>query len=283
MLVLTNDCGHELCTNCLDRAITLEHECPNVTTPIRQAVAEVDQLEVRCPNLSSGCEDSEVLDELGTDLAACHSEQMPCDHVAFGCPYAGPRLDHAEHLQTCAYEKVKGLLALVKEMQAENTMLRQSQQVAARNCRELTRHLVRAKERQECWRQIMATRAKRLRRLHCPQLQDSPQPPIHLYVKLWGRDQRPVLFNLKPSTKLEKMRKVYEQKENEKRKEEAWPSRSIMLTADGPLRYGGYLVSEEDTSISLGLQEGDSLFAEAVEEQYACSEESDDDAPITIE
>lgn len=120
--VIAVGCGHTFCRSCSERLKETNRPCPldntpsgaNQFVPNRALSAQIDELEVHCPNgvrneaasedadHPSGCSETMKLSELSVHLATCPFGLVDCPQAGEVCGQIH-RKDLAHHLQVCRH------------------------------------------------------------------------------------------------------------------------------------------------------------------------------------
>ncbi|KAJ3370420.1 hypothetical protein HDU91_006225 [Kappamyces sp. JEL0680] len=117
--VITSQCFHSFCANCISEAIQFESQCPlcrkklksddiHANLALQSLVAE---LEVFCPFKSEGCTETMRYEALTNHVAsACLCVPRKCVYEQYGCEFSGRTMTLNTHLESCLYHKLRAFI-----------------------------------------------------------------------------------------------------------------------------------------------------------------------------
>ena len=131
--VVTEECGHLFCRECITMALDRKKECPIDRSPLTvnelrkdvRTYRKVMALNVFCLNKRGGCQWKGAYSDLEKHCERCDFAPMRCPFAAHGCEYAATRKNLTEHLNATVAQHLLYVCATTTRLVEENTALQQ--------------------------------------------------------------------------------------------------------------------------------------------------------------
>eukprot|EP00993_Chasmostoma_nieuportense_P002581 NODE_3364_length_981_cov_52.450820_g3218_i0.p1 GENE.NODE_3364_length_981_cov_52.450820_g3218_i0~~NODE_3364_length_981_cov_52.450820_g3218_i0.p1 ORF type:complete len:308 (-),score=86.44 NODE_3364_length_981_cov_52.450820_g3218_i0:35-958(-) len=139
--VVTEECGHLFCKQCISTALERKKECPVDRTPltvdqIRKDVRtqrKIQALSVFCWNRKGGCSWRGCLSDLEKHGDKCEFASVKCPFMAHGCDSVITRKTLTDHIQHNVTGHLLQLCTSLSKLQEENIALQQELDIIQRS------------------------------------------------------------------------------------------------------------------------------------------------------
>jgi len=139
--VVTEDCGHLFCRECILTALERKKECPIdrlplTVTDIRKDVRtlrRIHSLTVYCVNKKQNCTWSGAYSDLDRHVERCEFATVKCPFSVHGCDVVVSRKTLPEHMATGTNSHLMLLCAVTARLLDENTALQQELDILQRD------------------------------------------------------------------------------------------------------------------------------------------------------
>lgn len=138
--VVTEDCGHLFCRECILAALERKKECPIDRSPLTindvrkdvRTLRKIHSLAVHCHNKSSGCVWSGAFSDLERHSERCDFATVKCPFAVHGCDAVVSRKTLQEHMAASSNAHLLLMCSVTARLAEENTSIQQELDILQR-------------------------------------------------------------------------------------------------------------------------------------------------------
>jgi hypothetical protein len=139
--VVTEECGHLFCRDCITQAMVRKKECPVDRTPLSldhihkdvRSQRKIKELVVFCPQKGLGCAWTGAYSDVERHVPKCEFTAVACPFESHGCNVQCSRKQLGEHINTGSQHHLVLLCASMIRMQEDMLTLTQQLEIHSRH------------------------------------------------------------------------------------------------------------------------------------------------------